>query len=163
MDVVYSGFELPIRIDYRPPRWLKPFIIVSHLLAVICVLLTSLPPLFKIILVLYAIVNLVVTGKKAAANSHDFLHIYLNSDDQWFVRIADDDSKKARLISAGVVFPELIILRLQTIDENRYDCIITVYTTDKHTLRRLRARLFYPKGGGGRKKSEPQLRKPCDP
>ena len=145
MDVGYSGFDLPIRFTYRPPVWLLPLMVFCYCGGSICVIYTSLPAIIKSTLLVVASIKFASWFRKDLQNRKITTVIILNKKDQWYVIHPELHPERPRLVSASILLPDLIFLRLENPDKRHYDLILTGACLDKETLRRLRVRLKFPR------------------
>ncbi len=72
--------------------------------------------------------------------------LLLDRHDQWFVVHNDKQTRMAQLISATILLPDFIVLVLRTKESRDFSYLLTSANVDAATLRRLRIRLYYPKG-----------------
>ncbi len=143
MDEQAGVFNAPIVINYRPPGWLLSYLIVTAVGAIICLFFAEIPVLLSLIFAI-PIALLAVSAIRELKGGAATL--VLGSRDQWTVLTRNNESRPAELYSATVVAPQFLILILQTTDRKRYKFIFTGENLDGSVMRRLRIRLYHPKG-----------------
>jgi len=147
----HCGFDLPIRIDYSPPAWLLPFILLTHTVAGLCLFPVNLPWYSTIILLLAVSGSLwlYLRDQDRYSDITRPFKLLLDTGDNWSIILPEDNNCiQARLCSASILQPGFIVLGFKGSDRRKYVFIFTEGNLDKQTLRRLRVRLFYPKERG---------------
>ena len=144
MDESRSGFDLPITIEYTAPMWLAPIIYFCHIGAIICLFVSNLSTLFSVLLTIFIIIGLYFWIQNNQRITSP-LKVILNNKGEWKVIVGDGNAIKTSLVSACILFPDLIILRLKDGNRKKYDLILSNANLDKKSLRRLRVRLYFPR------------------
>lgn len=145
MDEQEKVFETTIVIDYRPPRWLPVYLLITLTGAFVCVFLAAIPWVYRVACVLTLLLPARAALRIAKAGPMTLL---LDRHDQWFVVRSDRQARRAQLISATILLPEFIVLVLRTKEAGDVSYLLTPANVNAATLRRLRIRLYYPKGAG---------------
>jgi hypothetical protein len=138
-----NAFDMPLRVVYTSPRWLLPCLWLVHTIAALCILAAGISWLLQTLLLIAVYFSLTAyqAGCSSRARPAGFI---LAPDGRWIVILAGD-RHAAVLVSASILLPEWIVLVLKTITGEKHAFVLTAANLDKHTLRRLRVRLNYPK------------------
>lgn len=144
------GFELPIRIDYLPPKWLPGVNALLHIGAVLCVLPTSPDLYIKVLLISVIIASFAITEYRLYRQLSGFepRQLILDADDRWYVAAPATDRIKVSLISGGFLNPAFAVLRFADNNKKEYVFILSSSNVDGDALRRLRVRLRFKKVPG---------------
>ncbi len=145
MDEQEKVFERTIVIAYRPPRWLPVYLLITLTGAFLCVFLADIPWVFRVACVLTLLLAARAALRIAKAGPTTLL---LDRHDQWFVVRSDRQTRTAQLINATILLPDFIVLVLRTKEAGEFSYLLTPANVNAATLRRLRVRLYYPKGAG---------------
>ena len=142
----HGAFELPVRINIHPSRWLAMALAIIHAGALLILLIVHLDLSIKLLVILAIILSFlncfyIHIWRKS---SHSIVELVLNERDEWLLIRRDGQVLEPRLRSGAYVHPYLVILPFQY---GWYftTVILTPGTVDKDTLRRLRVRLRYKK------------------
>ena len=141
-----SGFELPIRFTYREPRWLPFYHIALHLGALLSIIATGLPLIVRVLLIMYVISSLVIWLYKRCCNksNNHRLTINLSVKDEWTLSEKEFETTTAILVSARILYENLVFIKLTSITGKNYDLWLSRACIDENNLRRLRVRLRLP-------------------
>ena len=127
-----------IGFDYAPSRWLRRVLLLVAALAVLAVMLCSLP--------LWIRLALVVVVLLAARRTHRQLALPVvvaagwGSGPDWTLHMADNEDVPAELLSFRVLGP-FVLLRLRAADRGVHALLLTPDNSDTDIRRRLRMRL----------------------
>ena len=137
------AFELPIHITYRPPLWLLPALVISHVGAIICIFSLSVPPWMQAGMTTIVIAGLLWSLPRYVYNRYrtDPIRLILNTSDEW--KLVDERGDRSiKLLPGAFVHPRLLVLSFR---DNGRNCsfILTPSTLDEDMLRRLRVRLLF--------------------
>ncbi len=143
---IRNGFELPIRFNYREPRWLPVYYITLHIGAFICSIANGMPLWIRGLLILYILSSLFLWFKARRFRIYEScsLEINLNVRNEWTVRKKNGPEITANLLFAKAFNEKLIFIRLKSVNGKRYDIWLNRSCADETTLRRLRVRLLFP-------------------
>ena len=144
------GFELPIQIEYLPPKWVALVNVLLHFGAAICVLPTSLAFPVKTLLIFVIITSFIITEYRLY---RQMIGVYpcrliLDSEDRWYVAGPDMEKENVTLVSGGFINPAFAVLRFLDKKKNPYVFILASSNVHADALRRLRVRLRYKKAPG---------------
>ena len=144
------GFELPIQIDYLPPKWLVTLNILLHFGAGLCVPPTSLDLYLKILLIFVIITSFVITKYRLYRQMSEFdpRKLVLDAEDRWYVAGPVTYREKITLVSGGFINPAFAVLRFLDKNKKQYVFILSSSNVNADTLRRLRVRLKFKKTPG---------------
>ncbi|MGY8815040.1 MAG: hypothetical protein ACKVHQ_10060 [Gammaproteobacteria bacterium] len=145
MDHNHSGLDLPIKIDYHPPKWIDQLIAFSHLGAIFCIFLTNLQTSLKLVLMIGVIIKFILWFTSYISNRNETIRIFLDKEEQWLVVSSVKDPVSVTLKSACILFPELIFICLCDKKNTDYKFILTRHSASRESLRRLRVRLYHPR------------------
>ena len=142
-----SGFGLPVRIDYLPPRWLAGVNVLIHVGAILCVLPTSLDLSIKALLIGLIFTGFVITSYRLYRQIGGLTpcKLILDAEDHWYIARAHTRRREVTLISGGFLNPVFAVLGFLDNRGERYVFILSSSNVDKQTLRRLRVRLRFRK------------------
>lgn len=137
-----SKFELPIRIDIKPSKWLIAGIVIAHLGAIIITLLVHLALWVKAVMVIMVCTSLVHCLRVYLWQNTPSspVALLLNNMDEWLLTFAQGETVEVVLRPGAFVHPLLIVLSF------KYkmffpSVILTPDVVDQDVLRRLRVRL----------------------
>lgn len=141
-----NAFELPIRFTYRPPKGLLIFLTTSHLGAIICLFLASVPAPILLkgllsLIILFSCSFYLYSYHHAKQHPRQFI---LNANDEWLSLDISDREEKLRLLPAAFVHPLIVVMRFEMVSGKRLALLLTPSNCDPVVLRRLRVRLRYP-------------------
>jgi len=139
-----NGFLLPIRIGYRPPKWLVPLLFASHLLAIFCLYFTGVDLRLRILVLVAVMISLTVRVFFPVAARYQGCLLALNADDRWFRVVAEQGPEELYLVQTVMLASEMIFLQFTDGRRDRHLFILTGENVDADTLRRLRVRLLLP-------------------
>ena len=149
MDDAGPGFDSPLAIDYTRPAWLTPLLAFTHLGALACLFASGLSWYIKPFFALAVAVSVLYhAGRHILEKLEGPVRLVLDARDEWLLCGRDGNRRRVRMDHASILSPGLVILRLITPEGDRRDFILTENNTGADTLRRLRVRLYYPKGNG---------------
>jgi len=143
MDEQEKVFERTIVIAYRPPRWLPVYLLITLTGAFLSVFLADIPWVYR---AASALIHLLAARAALRIVKAGPMTLLLDRHDQWFVVHNDKQTRMAQLISATILLPDFIVLVLRTKESRDFSYLLTSANVDAATLRRLRIRLYYPKG-----------------
>ena len=147
-----NNFELPVFILPEPSRWCKRWICMVHLGAVVLLLVSMLPWVWKTVLLLLVVLSYRSISGKYCQQSlpRSIVQVYCNEADEWWLTTADGNIMQARLLPPSFVHARLVILGFKTGPAwwQRCHVILTPETANPDTLRRLRVRLRLPLSSG---------------
>lgn len=139
-----NAFELPLRIEIYPPKWLATGLIVSHLGAVVILGKVEFPTVIKIFLIIVIIISLVYFFRLyiLQMSKRSLLELILNDKEEWYLTLVSGETIKVELRPGAFVHPLLVILPFR---HGIYfpTVILTPSSVDQDTFRRLRVRLKY--------------------
>jgi hypothetical protein len=141
-----SVFELPIRLQYRPPLSLLYFLIFSHAAGVICVFHSAIPVLPGCFMCVVVMISFYIYLRDFIHARRNPVYLILQPDDVWLLidRAGDmDQVSRVRLEPGSFVHPLLTVLRVNR-EGRRCSFVLTSGNTDFDILRRLRVRLRFP-------------------
>ena len=142
-----SVFTLPLRITYRPPRLVFYIVMLSHLGALACVRVTSLPEPLQLSLAAVLVMHMSFAwfSCRRQRNTAQAPVLCLGSDGDWILVEADDEHR-IELCEAALVHRLLVVLRFRGQKGQRWDFVLNHENVDRTTLRRLRVRLIHDSG-----------------
>jgi len=142
-----SVFEMPITISYTHPRWLVPFIFITHTGAALCLLPLNLALVWKLVLIMAIICSLFIYlyHYSRDSNQKKSVILRLGSGESWHIFLPAGEYLDAKLVSASIPRPRFVVLKLKGSDHRKYIFILTESSLGKQVLRRLRVRLLHPK------------------
>jgi hypothetical protein len=151
MDLIMDGyFQLPIRIEYSPPGWLLPFLLVSHLGAIIIIFILPVPIWAKpvgVAIVVFALIHAWRRDLRCRSLPAPVL-LVCNGNDEWVLSDAAR-SRTVELLPGSLVHPAMLVLRFR--DGNHVHAFfLTPRTVNPDVLRRLRVRLRFKITGKSR-------------
>ncbi len=142
--MISSAFELPIRIEIKPSKWLAIGLAISHIGAILMLWFVDLALWTKMLLVIVAMLSLIHSFYFYIwqKSPRSLIELILNDNEEWLLIRNDGRVVEADLRQGAFVHPMLIVLPF------RYGLRFTsvILTPDKvnaDTLRRLRVRLRF--------------------
>ena len=143
-----NHFELPVFIIVKASRWLKIWLYIIHLLAVLVILMTGLTWPVKYLLIFICCTGLfyVIRNYILLTGKNSIIRLLLNHVDEWWLTTAQGDTVNATLLPGALVHPMLVILPFRS-QSGKHTVILSPDVINNDMLRRLRVRLKYPKTG----------------
>ena len=142
--MISSAFDLPIRIEIKPSKWLAVGLATSHVGAILLLWFVDLAMWIKMLLAIAAMLSLIHSFYFYVwQNSpRSLIELILNDNEEWLLTRNDGRVVEAYLRQGAFVHPMLIVLPF------RYGLhftavILTPDQVNADTLRRLRVRLRF--------------------
>jgi hypothetical protein len=137
-----GAFELPIAI--RPSRWLAVVLYITHIGAILILLVTGLPLVVRSLLIGAVIINLWVTTRSILLQKslRSPVQLLLNAAGEWYLTMSNGDVHEVALRPGAFVHPWLVVLPFRR-GSRRPVVILTPDVVDKDLFRRLRVRLKF--------------------
>ena len=141
-----STFNLPLHFYYRQPRWILPYLVISHSGAILWVYTVTVPVWLKLCALIILSSSFLFYLKDHVSSRYllNPVCLILNSEDEWTV-VDEAGSREIELLPGSFVHPGLIILRFRDTDRRVHSFILDRNSADENTLRRLRVRLRFKK------------------
>ena len=134
---------LPLRLDYRPSRYLMLAVAGVHAAALLVLLPLPLAGWIKWLVAAAVVVQGAVIWRRHVSLSAPAAvkRLIWAGDNRWELFSADGGSREARLLPAAYIHPWLVILRFITEDKRRCAVILPPDSLDPDSHRRLRVQL----------------------
>ena len=144
MDNVHNPFLETFRIPIKPSKKIHIYLILIHIISLFLPWLSALNVFYKCV---FTTVPLISAGYylykiKFSDKSTLVTELILNSDDDWQVKLNNDESYPAVIGPIVFVHPCFIVIGL-IYNQTRQNFIFTVDNIDADLFRRLRVRLRF--------------------
>jgi len=133
-----------LQIELRPSRYLLIFILISHLGALVLLLLLPVQLWAKLLVALLVLFSLT---RQWQSHVHVYQHLRWDSQNQWWLSDQSGKNYAAALLPGSYVHPLMLVLRFK-VQKRTCHLVLLPDSADPDLLRRLRVRLKQSAGNG---------------